>query len=99
MFCLLFWILNNILNTYRLLFLQTGTLTEEGLNLWGVLPSEDSKFHADPVQDPSLLPVESPFIAAMATCHSLTFIGGELTGDPLDMVMFEATQWVTWREC
>jgi cation-transporting ATPase 13A3/4/5 len=35
----------------------------------------------------------------MATCHSLTFIGGELTGDPLDMVMFEATQWVTWREC
>jgi hypothetical protein len=43
---------------------------------------------AEPLQDPSLLPVESPFIAAMATCHSLTFIGGEMTGDPLDMVMF-----------
>ena len=35
----------------------------------------------------------------MATCHSLTFIGGELTGDPLDMVMFEAMQWVTCKEC
>ena len=45
------------------------------------------------------MPVESPFIADMATCHSLTLIGGELTGDPLDMVMFEATQWVTCREC
>jgi cation-transporting ATPase 13A3/4/5 len=74
-------------------------LTEEGLNLLGVLPSQDSNFCAEPLQDPSLLPVESPFIAAMATCHSITFIGGEMTGDPLDMVMFEATQWVTFREC
>jgi len=81
------------------LFPQTGTLTEEGLNLWGVLPSQDSNFCAEPLRDPSLLPVESPFIAAMATCHSLTFIDGALTGDPLDMVMFEATQWVTCREC
>lgn len=74
-------------------FDKTGTLTEEGLNLWGVLPSQDSKLCAEPLRDLSLLPVESPIIAAMATCHSLTFIGGELTGDPLDMVMFEATQW------
>jgi cation-transporting ATPase 13A3/4/5 len=40
------------------------------------------------------LPVESPIIAAMATCHSLTLIDGELSGDPLDIKMFEATQWV-----
>jgi cation-transporting ATPase 13A3/4/5 len=33
----------------------------------------------------------------MATCHSLTLIDGELTGDPLDIKMFEATQWVTKR--
>jgi len=74
------------------LFLQTGTLTEGGLNQWGLLPSQDSKLFAEPLQDPSLLPVESAFIADMATC-------GELTGDPLDMVMFEALQWVTCREC
>jgi cation-transporting ATPase 13A3/4/5 len=60
-----------------------------------VLPSEDSKFHVEPVRDPAVLPVESPIIAAMATCHSLTLIDGELTGDPLDFKMFEATQWVT----
>ena len=29
--------------------------------------------------------------AAMAACHSLTYIDGELSGDPLDLKMFEAT--------
>ena len=81
------------------MFLQTGALTDGGLNQWGLLPSQDSNLFAEPLQDPSLLPVESPCIAAVATCYSLTFTGGELTGDPLDMVMFEATQWVPCREC
>lgn len=31
---------------------------------------------------------------AMATCHSLTIINKELSGDPLDLIMFEATDWV-----
>ncbi|XP_023726909.1 probable cation-transporting ATPase 13A3 isoform X2 [Cryptotermes secundus] len=74
-------------------FDKTGTLTEEGLDLWGMLPSEDSKFCVHPIRDPAVLPVESPIITAMATCHSLTLIDGELTGDPLDIKMFEATQW------
>lgn len=64
-----------------------------------MLPTQDSKFYVELVRDPTALPVESPFIAAMATCHSLTLIDGELTGDPLDIKMFEATQWVTLREC
>ena len=34
------------------------------------------------------------FISAMATCHSLTMMEGELNGDPLDLKMFEATGWV-----
>jgi cation-transporting ATPase 13A3/4/5 len=29
----------------------------------------------------------------MATCHSLTIINDELSGDPLDLKMFEATGW------
>lgn len=37
---------------------------------------------------------QGPMLAAMATCHSLTVIGGTLTGDPLDLKMFEATDWV-----
>jgi len=32
----------------------------------------------------------------MATCHSLTLIGGELSGDPLDVSMFEAINWVSY---
>uniref|UniRef100_A0A7N6A761 ATPase 13A3 n=1 Tax=Anabas testudineus TaxID=64144 RepID=A0A7N6A761_ANATE len=34
------------------------------------------------------------FVACMATCHSLTKIEGQLSGDPLDLKMFEATGWV-----
>ena len=30
----------------------------------------------------------------MATCHSLTIINTTLAGDPLDLKMFEATDWV-----
>ena len=32
-------------------------------------------------------------LTAMATCHSLTVINGALSGDPLDLKMFEATGW------
>lgn len=31
----------------------------------------------------------------MASCHSLTKIEGELSGDPLDLKMFNATGWVS----
>ena len=32
-------------------------------------------------------------MTCLATCHSLTLINNELTGDPLDVKMFEATRW------
>ena len=32
-------------------------------------------------------------IKALASCHSLTRINGEITGDPLDVKMFESTKW------
>jgi hypothetical protein len=34
-----------------------------------------------------------PALFAMATCHSLRSIDGELVGDPLDLKMFEFTGW------
>ena len=37
---------------------------------------------------------QGPLLYAMTTCHSLTRINGELTGDPLDLKMFQATGWV-----
>ncbi|XP_046445093.1 polyamine-transporting ATPase 13A3-like isoform X2 [Daphnia pulex] len=39
--------------------------------------------------------LEPPLLLmGMATCHSLTIIDGNLSGDPLDLKMFESTGWV-----
>lgn len=32
---------------------------------------------------------------AMATCHSLVSIEGEIVGDPLDIAMFSSIGWVS----
>lgn len=73
-------------------FDKTGTLTEDGLDLWGVVPAEGGAL-ADPIKDPRELPDTHPLLCAMAACHSLTRIDGELAGDPLDVKMFESTGW------
>ena len=46
------------------------------------------------VHDPSLLDRGS-FLVGMVTCHSLTVIDGEISGDPLDLIMFKSTKWVS----
>lgn len=45
------------------------------------------------VPDPTTLPPDSNLIFAMATCHSLIKLNGELTGNPLDVKLFEAIEW------
>ncbi|XP_070586132.1 polyamine-transporting ATPase 13A3-like isoform X2 [Erythrolamprus reginae] len=75
-------------------FDKTGTLTEDGLDLWGFVQAEEGRFlpaRLDP-RDPHV--ASSPFVAAMAACHSLTTLEGHLSGDPLDLKMFEATGWI-----
>ncbi|XP_064929718.1 probable cation-transporting ATPase 13A4 isoform X5 [Columba livia] len=72
----------------------TGTLTEDGLDLWGLLPSERNGF-----QDVHSFPADrslpwGPVFRAMAVCHSLIVWEGKIQGDPLDVKMFEATNWV-----
>ncbi|XP_064459602.1 polyamine-transporting ATPase 13A3-like isoform X2 [Ornithodoros turicata] len=74
-------------------FDKTGTLTEDGLDLFGVVPASGGKFHKEH-RDPRELATDSQFLMGMATCHSLTMIDGQLSGDPLDLKMFEATDWV-----
>ncbi|XP_067950022.1 polyamine-transporting ATPase 13A3-like [Watersipora subatra] len=73
-------------------FDKTGTLTEDGLDMQGVLPCEDAQFTAF-VQDTRGMTETAPIKTGMASCHSLTYIDGELSGDPLDLKMFEATGW------
>ncbi|KAL6469154.1 hypothetical protein MHYP_G00226780 [Metynnis hypsauchen] len=75
-------------------FDKTGTLTEDGLDLWGVQRVENGCFHHTEENAYKESLVKSHFVACMATCHSLTKIEGQLSGDPLDLKMFEATGWI-----
>ncbi|XP_043989032.1 polyamine-transporting ATPase 13A3-like isoform X3 [Gambusia affinis] len=75
-------------------FDKTGTLTEDGLDLWGIHRAEHGSFVAPEPGPAEERLVKSAFVACMATCHSLTKIEGELSGDPLDLKMFAATGWV-----
>ncbi|KAM4605087.1 polyamine-transporting ATPase 13A3-like isoform 2-T2 [Polymixia lowei] len=75
-------------------FDKTGTLTEDGLDLWGIQRVEDGSFSPPEVEAAKENLVDTPFVSCMATCHSLTKIEGELSGDPLDLKMFSATGWI-----
>ncbi|XP_020772878.2 LOW QUALITY PROTEIN: polyamine-transporting ATPase 13A3-like [Boleophthalmus pectinirostris] len=75
-------------------FDKTGTLTEDGLDLWGVQRVEERRFLAPESSVNTEALCSSPFVACMASCHSLTTIEGQLSGDPLDLKMFSATGWV-----
>ncbi|XP_039253906.2 polyamine-transporting ATPase 13A3-like [Styela clava] len=75
-------------------FDKTGTLTEEGLDLTDIVPVYSDKF-ASPTKPENIISMDkkSELIRCMTTCHSLTIINNELSGDPLDIQMFEATGW------
>ncbi|XP_059486212.1 polyamine-transporting ATPase 13A3-like isoform X2 [Neocloeon triangulifer] len=79
-------------------FDKTGTLTEEGLDLWGVLPINNGTFSAAitefPLKSDSVSARIDELTMAMASSHSLTLIDGRLSGDPLDLKMFESTGWL-----
>ncbi|NXI86770.1 AT132 ATPase, partial [Rhipidura dahli] len=72
-------------------FDKTGTLTEEGLDVWGVVPLEGQRLQAA-VRDPRRLPAGA-LLYALATCHSLAPLRGQLLGDPVDIKMLESTGW------
>ncbi|NWY73439.1 AT133 ATPase, partial [Erithacus rubecula] len=75
-------------------FDKTGTLTEDGLDLWGIQRVENARFLLPEETACSESLLKSEFVACMATCHSLTKIEGVLSGDPLDLKMFEAIGWI-----
>ncbi|KAM5165293.1 polyamine-transporting ATPase 13A3 [Mantella aurantiaca] len=75
-------------------FDKTGTLTEDGLDLWGIQRVDHARFLLPEEKACSEGLVKSQFVACMATCHSLTKIDGVISGDPLDLKMFEAIGWI-----
>jgi cation-transporting ATPase 13A2 len=85
-------------------FDKTGTLTEDGLDVLGVhATSRIGSLLAEPdsilprssyMRDPTVnYHANKMILYTMATCHSLKKVDGELTGDPLDVKMFQFTGW------
>lgn len=89
-------------------FDKTGTLTEDGLDVLGVrVVHRTAMRFSDVLEDPqTLLPaaayerdptvdyqIHQAVLYTMVTCHSLRSVEGELLGDPLDVKMFEFTDW------
>lgn len=90
-------------------FDKTGTLTEDGLDVLGVrlVQHPEIRFSDTLEEVQELLPpapydrdptinyrVNKNMLYSMATCHSLRLVDDELIGDPLDLKMFDFTQWV-----
>ena len=75
-----------------LLFLQTGTLTEDGLDVWGVMEGGPAGF-SELVPEPSLLPPGN-ILTGLACCHTVTLLRDQPLGDPLELKMVESTGWV-----
>lgn len=80
-------------------FDKTGTLTEEGLDVLGVrtvMRSNNafSELFTEPdVPTFGAADAKTPLLHALATCHALKLVDGEVIGDPLDLRMFEFTGW------
>lgn len=89
-------------------FDKTGTLTEDGLDILGVrVVSQSAHRFEDLLTDPTAIArkgsasanqsqsyvASKAVLFTMATCHSLRSIDNELVGDPLDVKMFEFTNW------
>ena len=85
------------LNT--IVFDKTGTLTEDGLDMKFVLPVQkiqngnSATYFDEPLKDVQEFKEQNQLLEAMASCHSITRIHGDLAGDPLDCKMFEFTKW------
>ncbi|KAG8445134.1 hypothetical protein GDO86_010050 [Hymenochirus boettgeri] len=75
-------------------FDKTGTLTEDGLDLWGVVPCIENRFQTIHMFSKGSTLPWCPLLGAMVSCHSLIKINGKIQGDPLDLKMFEGTNWI-----
>lgn len=61
--------------------------------MWGVVPMTTTNIFQMPLREVERLPFDH-LLYGMATCHSITIMNGEQKGDPLDLKMFEATNWI-----
>ncbi|XP_065649692.1 polyamine-transporting ATPase 13A3 isoform X2 [Hydra vulgaris] len=70
-------------------FDKTGTLTEDNLTVSCVIPAISGSIESVSTKNDSIL--DFPIFKAMATCHNLSIIDEQVSGDPIDMYMFNFT--------
>ena len=82
-------------------FDKTGTLTEDGLDILGVraLDRRSGTRFGELLDNVYDLPgpvgrEKAAFLYALATCHQLKVVDGEVIGDPLDVKMFQFSKWL-----
>ena len=74
------------------LFDKTGTLTVDGLTLRGVIPKSDTFNESELISD--VQACSNEIQSALGACNSLSKTSeGKLIGDPLDVEIFQASQW------
>ena len=78
-------------------FDKTNTLTRDGMDLHGVVRVSEKEGFQRLIKDTDLLQqldhVKDVLMQVMACCHNLSYVFGKLVGDPLDVKLFEATNW------
>lgn len=58
-------------------------MTEDGLDMWGVVPTFNKYFQL-PFKNIEQHP-QNDLLFGMVSCHSITMIDGQMSGDPLDL--------------
>ncbi|XP_072264310.1 polyamine-transporting ATPase 13A3 [Pyxicephalus adspersus] len=75
-------------------FDKVNIVANYSVDLWNLKLYHDFRFLPSDGKAYSEKLIKSQFVACMATCHSLTKIDGVISGDPLDLKMFEAIGWI-----
>lgn len=75
-------------------FDKTGTITKEGLDYRGCVPvdSSSTSFQSE-FNDMTDTSLDSTMKYALASCHSLGSLNGDLVGNEVEVKMFKSTQW------
>ncbi|KAF1798356.1 hypothetical protein FB192DRAFT_1475312 [Mucor lusitanicus] len=73
-------------------FDKTGTLTKEGLEYYGVYPAKQDTFEDLQPSFTQLADTNNDVMQmGLSCCHSVTMLNGDHVGNPVDLVMFQAT--------
>ncbi|GLE00553.1 hypothetical protein PINS_up009310 [Pythium insidiosum] len=73
-------------------FDKTGTITKQGLDFRGCVPVKDATFQ-DEITDVANAPMQEEMKFAMASCHAVGSLNGNLVGNEVEVKMFQSTNW------